>query len=31
VTFESRFIDEAGDEVLTAFYTLVETEGDPGA
>jgi acyl dehydratase len=30
VTFESSFTDEAGDEVLTAFYTLVETEGDPG-
>ena len=26
VTYESRFLDAAGDEVLTAHYTLIETE-----
>jgi len=31
VTYESRFTDAAGDEVLTAFYTLLETSKDPGS
>lgn len=31
VTYETRFTDVEGDEVLTAYYTLVETEHDPGA
>ncbi|MGH2775888.1 MAG: FAS1-like dehydratase domain-containing protein [Actinomycetota bacterium] len=30
VTYESVFTDEAGDEVLTAHYTLIETAGDVG-
>ena len=30
VTYESVFTDEAGDEVLTAFYTLIETAKDVG-
>jgi len=30
VTYESVFTDEAGDEVLTAYYTLIETAGDVG-
>ena len=30
VTYESRFEDAAGDEVLTAYYTLIETAKDPG-
>ena len=29
VTYESRFTDEAGDEVLTAYYTLIQTAKDP--
>jgi acyl dehydratase len=28
VTYETRFEDEAGDEVLTALYTLIETSKD---
>ncbi|MFN2489162.1 MAG: MaoC family dehydratase N-terminal domain-containing protein [Actinomycetota bacterium] len=31
VTYESRFTDAQGEEVLTAYYTLIETEGDTGA
>ncbi len=31
VTYESRFTDERGEEVLTALYTLIETGADPGA
>jgi hypothetical protein len=31
VTYESRFTDAEGDEVLTALYTLIETATDPGA
>jgi acyl dehydratase len=31
VTYESRFVDGDGDEVLTAHYTLLETSKDPGA
>jgi N-terminal half of MaoC dehydratase len=30
VTYESVFTDEAGDEVLTAYYTLIETTKDVG-
>ncbi len=30
VTYESRFTDAGGDEVVTAFYTLIETSRDPG-
>ena len=30
VTYESRFTDAAGEEVLTAQYTLIETAKDPG-
>jgi acyl dehydratase len=30
VTYESVFTDEAGDEVLTAHYTLIETAKDVG-
>jgi acyl dehydratase len=30
VTYESRFVDAAGEDVLTAYYTLVETAADPG-
>lgn len=30
VTYESQFTDDAGDEVLTALYTLIETTKDPG-
>jgi acyl dehydratase len=29
VTYESRFVDAAGEEVLTAYYTLLETSKDP--
>ncbi len=29
VTYETRFTDADGDEVLTAFYTLIETAKDP--
>jgi acyl dehydratase len=31
VTYESRFIDADGEEVLTAYYTLVQTSRDAGA
>jgi acyl dehydratase len=31
VTYESRFDDIQGEEVLTAHYTLIETARDPGA
>lgn len=31
VTYESRFTDAQGEEVLTAYYTLIETAKDPGA
>ena len=31
VTYESKFTDEAGEDVLTAFYTLIETGKDPGS
>lgn len=31
VTFETRFTDAAGQDVLTAYYTSVETATDPGA
>ena len=30
VTYESVFTDTAGDEVLTAYYTLIETAKDVG-
>ncbi|MGH2777552.1 MAG: FAS1-like dehydratase domain-containing protein [Actinomycetota bacterium] len=30
VTYESVFTDEAGDEVLSAYYTLIETSKDVG-
>ena len=30
VTYESVFTDAAGDEVLTAYYTLIETAKDVG-
>ena len=29
VTYESRFTDADGDEVLTAYYTLIQTAKDP--
>jgi acyl dehydratase len=31
VTYRSRFTDAQGDEVLTAYYTLIVTAGDPGS
>jgi acyl dehydratase len=31
VTYESRFTDAGGDEVLYAYYTLIETAKDPGS
>jgi acyl dehydratase len=31
VTYESRFTDAQGEDVLTAYYTLIETEADPGS
>ena len=31
VTYESRFTDVEGEEVLTAYYTLIETAKDPGS
>jgi hypothetical protein len=31
VTYESKFVDGDGDEVLTAHYTLLETSKDPGS
>ena len=30
VTYESRFSDSSGEEVLRALYTLVQTSKDPG-
>ncbi len=30
VTYETKFTDAAGDEVLTAYYTLIETAKDVG-
>ncbi len=30
VTYESKFTDGAGEEVLTAYYTLIQTAQDPG-
>lgn len=30
VTYESVFTDEGGDEVLRAYYTLIQTAKDPG-
>lgn len=30
VTYESRFSDASGEEVLCAYYTLVQTSRDPG-
>ena len=30
VTYESKFADSEGDEVLTACYTLIQTAKDPG-
>jgi acyl dehydratase len=31
VTYESRFVDAEDREVLTAYYTLLETSKDPGS
>ena len=31
VTYESRFTDANGEEVLTALYTLLQTAKDPGS
>ncbi len=31
VTYESKYFDETGDEVLTALYTLIETSKDAGS
>ncbi|MGH2819800.1 MAG: FAS1-like dehydratase domain-containing protein [Actinomycetota bacterium] len=31
VTYESRFTDVQGEDVLTAYYTVIETSRDPGA
>jgi hypothetical protein len=31
VTYETRFEDDSGDEVLTALYTLIETSKDTGS
>jgi acyl dehydratase len=31
VTYESRFTDAEGEDVLTAYYTLLETSKDPGS
>jgi acyl dehydratase len=30
VTYESQFKDDSGEEVLTAYYTLIETSKDAG-
>jgi acyl dehydratase len=30
VTYETRYTDSDGEEVLTAYYTLIETAKDPG-
>jgi acyl dehydratase len=31
VTYETKFTDTQGDEVLTALYTLIQTAKDPGS
>jgi acyl dehydratase len=31
VTYESKYTDAEGQEVLTAYYTLIETAKDPGS
>lgn len=31
VTYETRFTDSSGDDVLTSYYTLIETAKDPGS
>ena len=31
VTYESKYTDAEGDEVLTAYYTLIQTAKDPGS
>jgi peroxisomal enoyl-CoA hydratase 2 len=31
VTYESRFVDAEGQEVLSGYYTLLETSKDPGS
>ena len=31
VTYESKYTDAGGDEVLTAYYTLIQTAKDPGS
>lgn len=31
VTYETRFTDADGEDVLTAYYTLIETGKDPGS
>jgi acyl dehydratase len=31
VTYETKFTDAQDEEVLTAFYTLIETSKDPGS
>jgi acyl dehydratase len=31
VTYESKYTDAEGEEVLTAYYTLIETAKDPGS
>ena len=31
VTYETVFTDAAGEDVLTAYYTLIQTAQDPGA
>lgn len=31
VTYETKYTDEGGDEVLTAHYTLIQTAKDPGS
>lgn len=31
VTYESVFVDQEGEEVLRAYYTLIETSKDPGS
>ncbi|MDQ3987466.1 MAG: MaoC family dehydratase N-terminal domain-containing protein [Actinomycetota bacterium] len=31
VTYETKYTDEGGEEVLTAYYTLIQTAKDPGS
>jgi hypothetical protein len=31
VTYETRFTDAQDEEVLSAYYTLIETSKDPGS